>query len=75
MKCYICEKQSAPNGTRYHVRDAVGICQNCGIAVCEHHARKAIEPSSPLLCEQCFHLFESSELVKSAFRSGAPQMK
>ena len=53
MKCYICEKEVHIGGTRYAVADAVGICHNCGIAICLDHSRRAKEPGSPLLCPSC----------------------
>jgi hypothetical protein len=53
MKCYICEKTSRVGGTRFAVADAVGICHDCGVAVCLDHSRKAKEPGSPLLCPSC----------------------
>ena len=53
MKCYICEKEAYVGGTRYAIAEAVGICHDCGIAVCLDHSRKAKEPGSPLLCPVC----------------------
>lgn len=53
MKCYICEKEAHVGGTRYSIAEAVGICHNCGIAICLDHSRKTKEPGSPLLCPSC----------------------
>jgi hypothetical protein len=53
MKCYICEKSTPVGGTCFGVADAVGVCHNCGVAVCIEHSFKAPQPGSPLLCPQC----------------------
>jgi hypothetical protein len=53
MNCYICETIPGPGGTHYHVKAAVGICHNCGIALCLEHSLKASEPGSPLSCVEC----------------------
>jgi len=53
MKCYICEKAVHNGGTRYAVAEAVGICHNCGVAVCLDHSHKSEAPGSPLLCPNC----------------------
>jgi hypothetical protein len=53
MKCYICEKTPGPGGTYYHVKDAVGICHHCGVAVCLEHSHKDSMAGSPLLCPEC----------------------
>jgi hypothetical protein len=53
MNCYICEKTKRGNGTRYAIAEAVGICHDCGIAVCLEHSHKAEEPGSPLRCLAC----------------------
>ena len=65
MKCYICEKQPKTGGTNFHVRAAVGICHNCGIAVCLEHSHKAAEPGSPLLCPGCAELLCQEETKHS----------
>ncbi len=56
MKCYICSQQPGPGGTRYHIQDAVGICQHCGAAVCMAHSSKRDAPGAPLLCLECAQL-------------------
>jgi hypothetical protein len=53
MKCYICEKTPGPGGTHYHIKDAVGICHHCGVAVCLEHSYKDNLVGSPLLCPEC----------------------
>ena len=58
MKCYICEKQPGAGGTHFHVREAVGVCRNCGVAVCAEHSYRAAEPGSPLLCPSCARLMK-----------------
>jgi hypothetical protein len=61
MNCYICEKTPSPNGTHYHVKVAVGICHNCGIAVCGQHSQREAASGSPLLCPSCARLFKERE--------------
>jgi hypothetical protein len=51
MKCYICEKTVRVGGTRYAVAEVVGICHNCGIAVCIEHSSQ-----SPKKAHHCFAL-------------------
>jgi hypothetical protein len=53
MKCYVCETEPKVGGTHFHIREAVGVCHNCGIAICLEHSYKASEPGSPLLCPRC----------------------
>jgi hypothetical protein len=62
MNCYICEKSPGPGGTHYHVKAAVGICHNCGIAVCVEHSDRAPAPGSPLLCPSCAELLRGAEV-------------
>lgn len=61
MNCYICEKTPGPGGTHYHVKAAVGICHNCGIAVCLEHSHKDAELGSPLRCSLCAQLLNDEE--------------
>jgi hypothetical protein len=61
MKCYLCEKTPGPSGTHYHVKDAVGICHNCGVAVCLEHSSKSSEIGAPLLCPSCAKLLETEK--------------
>lgn len=56
MKCYICEKAQQPGGMHYAVRQAVGVCQHCGIGVCLEHSHKDAELGAPLLCKACAEL-------------------
>lgn len=65
MNCYICEKQPQPGGTRYSVRSAVGICHNCGVAVCAEHSSRASEPGSPLLCPSCARLLGAQKVAQA----------
>ncbi len=53
MKCYICEKEPKVGGTNFHIREAIGVCHNCGVAVCLEHSYKSSETGSPLLCPRC----------------------
>ena len=72
MNCYICEKTPGPGGTHYHVKTAVGICHNCGVAVCMEHSHREIESGSPLLCPTCERLFKvnTKEKLKTPNPSG-----
>lgn len=51
MQCYFCEKAPHPGGLRYGIREAVGVCHNCGVAVCPEHGTK--EKGKPFLCTDC----------------------
>lgn len=68
MNCYICEKTPGPGGTHYHVKAAVGICHNCGIAVCAEHSDRTPEPGSPLLCPSCAELLRGTEVKQAQTR-------
>jgi hypothetical protein len=35
------------------VAPAVGVCQTCGIGVCQRHGVKEIAPAAPLRCVSC----------------------
>lgn len=65
MNCYLCEKTLGPGGTHFHMKTAVGICHDCGVAVCLEHSRKASEPGSPLLCPSCAELRRKDEIEQS----------
>lgn len=65
MNCYLCEKTPGPGGTHFHVKAAVGICHDCGVAVCLEHSHKAFEPGSPLLCPTCAELRREAEISPS----------
>ena len=65
MKCYVCKKQPGVGGTHYHVRDAVGICHHCGVAVCLEHSSRASAPGSALLCPECAQLLEQKAVVST----------
>ncbi len=53
MNCYLCETGEHPGGTLYHLRPAVGVCQECGIGVCREHGAKADGARGRLLCADC----------------------
>jgi hypothetical protein len=53
MNCYECERSSRPGGTHFGVRQAVGVCQDCGVGLCPEHGKKA--DSGPLVCSACAH--------------------
>ena len=59
MNCYTCNKMPGPGGTNYHVRQAVGVCHNCGVGVCAEHSVKAELEGTPLLCLACAELHKS----------------
>ncbi len=50
MKCYVCEENGGAGGTRFGIRDAVGICQVCGVGVCRQHSHRDPTPEARLLC-------------------------
>jgi hypothetical protein len=70
MKCYHCAKiDYEPWRLNYQIREAVGVCQQCGEAVCAKHAVKSDVPLPgdtqavlerahpvllPLLCADCY---------------------
>lgn len=51
MLCYQCDKSPQPGGLRYGVRQAVGVCHDCGAGVCAEHGVK--RAGEPLLCTDC----------------------
>lgn len=59
MQCYFCEKTDPPGGVRYTHTAAIGICRQCGIAICTEHSRKATPPGSALLCLDCAAIKET----------------
>jgi hypothetical protein len=70
MRCYHCAKiDYEPWRLNYQIAEAVGVCQQCGEAVCVRHAvksdvplpgdgRAALERAHPvllpLLCADCY---------------------
>jgi hypothetical protein len=64
MNCYICTQQPGVGGTHYHIQAAVGICHNCGVAVCATHSSKSEELGAPLLCPSCAQLQEEKKKVQ-----------
>ena len=52
MECYEC-KNRHPGGTRLGIRQAVGVCHDCGVGLCSEHGTKIHE--QPLLCSECYH--------------------
>ena len=70
MRCYHCAKiDYDPEKLNYQVADAVGVCKQCGEAVCDRHAVKSDIPLAgaahaeverahpvllPLLCVDCY---------------------
>lgn len=54
MHCYFCEVEGGPSGTRYGIRQAVGVCADCGVGVCLQHAHREAA-GEPLRCPECQH--------------------
>lgn len=68
MNCFICETTRGPSGTHYHVKAAVGICHNCGVAVCMEHSDRDAKAGSPLLCPSCARFLKeqpTSEAIRA----------
>lgn len=59
MLCYYCEKTPPLGGVRYGIRQAVGICHDCGVGVCAEHGLK--QTGRPLLCAGCEDLRRAKE--------------
>lgn len=59
MQCYFCEKTDPPGGVRYTHTAAIGICRQCGLAICTEHSRKTTLPGSALLCLDCAAIKET----------------
>lgn len=51
MNCYYCELEGGPGGTRHGIRQAVGVCADCGAGVCLEHAHFET-PGEPLRCPE-----------------------
>jgi hypothetical protein len=51
MLCYQCQEAPPAGGLRLGARQAVGICHDCGVAVCTEHGHK--QPGQPFLCGEC----------------------
>jgi hypothetical protein len=51
MHCYYCELEGGPGGTRYGIRQAVGVCADCGAGVCLKHAHREAA-GEPLRCPE-----------------------
>jgi hypothetical protein len=63
MNCYYCEQVPGPGGMLIRNITADGTCQECGVAVCRQHGRRAPSPGSPLLCEDCAERSEERPLA------------
>lgn len=80
MRCYHCMQGPKIGGTELCIAEAVGVCQQCGEAVCDRHAVKAefYLPSAssrlpavnrvltPLLCEDCHAELKKLRLAPEA---------
>jgi hypothetical protein len=51
MNCYECERVTRPGGTHFGIRQAVGVCRDCGVGLCPEHGKKSDE--QPFLCSVC----------------------
>jgi hypothetical protein len=56
MYCYYQDHHARPGGVRFVAPVAVGVCLQCGVAVCAEHAHKDDYAGSPLLCHECAQL-------------------
>jgi hypothetical protein len=56
MYCYYQDQHKPRGGTYYVAPVAVGVCHQCGVAVCAEHAHKDDYPGAPLLCHECTQL-------------------
>jgi hypothetical protein len=64
MNCYFCEKAAPPGGIRYTHTAAIGVCRQCGAAVCAGHSHKATPPGSALLCLDCAAIKETPAMAQ-----------
>lgn len=64
MHCYICEHSEVTRGTRFAIKEAIGVCHECGIGVCVKHSDKAEGIGSPLLCPECAKLAQKTTEAK-----------
>jgi hypothetical protein len=48
MRCYYCELEGGPGGTRYGIREAVAICAECGAGVLEARAPERARTAAAL---------------------------
>jgi hypothetical protein len=77
MKCYHCANEH--QRLTYQVLEAVGVCQQCGEAVCIQHGVKSDVPLPrrrhsemekthpvllPLLCADCYRVIKSAALAR-----------
>ncbi len=64
MNCYTCNQHGRNAIMRYGMDDAIGVCHNCGIAVCAKHSHKDEKPGAPLLCIPCATLHGTVPAIK-----------
>jgi len=48
MYCYYQDQHARPDGACFVAPVAVGVCHQCGVAVCAEHAHKNDCPGTPL---------------------------
>jgi Uncharacterized protein conserved in archaea (DUF2180) len=51
MNCYECERTARPGGTRLGIREAVGVCRDCGVGLCPEHGKRM--DGQAFLCSSC----------------------
>ena len=73
MYCYYLDQHPRPGGARYVASVAVGICHQCGVAVCAEHAHKDSYPGAPLLCHECARL-QVTTAVRQNNGVGQPEL-
>jgi hypothetical protein len=61
MYCYYQDQHARPGGVRFVAPVAVGVCHQCGVAVCADHAHKDPYPGAPMLCYECAKLQATNE--------------
>lgn len=64
MNCYECERAGRPGGTHFGIRQAVGVCRDCGVGLCPEHGKRA--GRRPFLCSACAQARDESAAAKPA---------
>ena len=64
MNCYECGNVAQAGGTHFGIRQAVGVCLECGVGLCPEHAKKA--EGQPFLCSECRQVRDKRTADKSA---------
>jgi hypothetical protein len=67
MYCYYQDLHPRPGGVYFITPIAVGVCLQCGVAVCKEHAYKDDYVGAPLLCHECAQL--QREVARAALQT------